>query len=91
MRRIEWTETAREDLVEIYEYIAARNLSAADRLDARIRQVVASLPEFPFAHRPGRVAGTREAVVTPTYIVIYRVDDAIIEITQILHTSRQYP
>jgi plasmid stabilization system protein ParE len=48
------------------------------------------LPDHPFIHRPGRVTGTREAVVHPNYILIYRVAEQI-EILAVLHARQQYP
>jgi toxin ParE1/3/4 len=41
-------------------------------------------------HRPGRDPGTREAVVHPNYLIIYRVGD-VIEILAVLHARQQYP
>lgn len=41
-------------------------------------------------HRPGRVSGTREAVVTPNYVLVYRVTE-IIEVLAALHARQQYP
>jgi toxin ParE1/3/4 len=42
-------------------------------------------------YRAGRVAGTREALVTPNYLVIYRVTANAIEILAVKHTRQQYP
>jgi plasmid stabilization system protein ParE len=49
------------------------------------------LPSHPFMYRPGRVAGTREAVVHPNYILVYRVGEELIEILAVLHARQQYP
>lgn len=42
-------------------------------------------------YRAGRVDGTREAVVHPNYILVYRVGDAAIDILAVLHTRQDYP
>jgi len=42
-------------------------------------------------YRPGLVAGTREIVVHPNYVVIYRVTISAIEIINVLHSRQQYP
>jgi plasmid stabilization system protein ParE len=42
-------------------------------------------------HRNGRVPDTREAIVTPNYILIYRVGTEAIEILNVKHTRQQYP
>ena len=42
-------------------------------------------------HRPGRVTDTREAIVTPNYVMIYRVALDAIEILAVKHTRQQYP
>lgn len=42
-------------------------------------------------YRPGRVAGTREALITPNYVLIYRVHADVIEILNVKHTRQQYP
>lgn len=46
---------------------------------------------MPFMFRPGRVAGTREAVVRPNYLIVYRVGNAAVEVLRVLHARRQYP
>jgi len=85
-----WRAEARADLLAIITYIADRNVPAAERLHAAIEHTAEQLPAHPYIHRPGRVAGTREAVVHPNYILVYRVADAI-EVLAVLHARQQYP
>ncbi|WP_307139206.1 type II toxin-antitoxin system RelE/ParE family toxin [Duganella sp. Leaf61] len=49
------------------------------------------MPQHPYWYRPGRVAGTREIVVHPNYIVVYQVCPNVIEIIAVLHSRQQYP
>jgi len=85
-----WRAEARADLLGIIAYIGERNLSAAERLLAIIEHAAEQLSTHPFMYRPGRVPGTREAVVHPNYIIVYRVGD-LIEILAVLHARQQYP
>jgi toxin ParE1/3/4 len=85
-----WRPEARQDVREIIDYISDHNPAAADRLGDAIEHVADRLPDHPYLHRAGRVPGTREAIVHPNYIVIYRVTD-IIEILAVIHARRQYP
>lgn len=85
-----WRPEARRDLHDIIGYIADRNAPAADRLGTAIRHTAERLPDHPLIHRPGRVPGTREAIVHPNYILVYRVADAI-EVLAVLHARQQYP
>ena len=88
---VHWTERAEEDLMGIVAYIAARNVSAAQRLESALLDTVERITQFPDLYRPGRVTGTREAVVTPNYIVVYAVADDYILVQTILHARQQYP
>lgn len=85
-----WTAEATQDLLHILDYIAERNTAAATRLRAILFETADRLPDHPFLYRPGRVAGTREAIVHPNYILVYRVGDTI-EILSILHARQHYP
>jgi toxin ParE1/3/4 len=41
--------------------------------------------------RPGRAPETREAVVHPNDILVYRVTAEAVEIINLVHARRQYP
>ena len=45
----------------------------------------------PTLYRPGRVQGTREIVVRPNYVVVYRMLRCSAEILRVLHASQQWP
>jgi plasmid stabilization system protein ParE len=63
---IEWTPTARSDLLEILDYIAERNEKAADRLFERIEQDLEHAAEHPYLFKSSeRVPGLREIVTHP--------------------------
>ena len=89
--KLVWRASALSDLTTIISYIADRNLAAAERLQETIENCAERLPEHPFLYRAGRVDGTREAVVHPNYVLIYRVGTDKIEIISVLHSRQQYP
>ncbi len=91
MQHVVWLETASQDLDQILGYIEDRNLLAALNLQESIEHAVSQLPFHPYLYRLGRVAGTRELVVHPNYLVIYRVAASAIEIINVLHARQQYP
>lgn len=86
-----WRETALADLEAIHDYISEWNEPAAERLQDIVEACAERLPEHPFLYRPGRVEGTREAVVHPNYILVYRVTADAVEIVNVIHTRREYP
>jgi toxin ParE1/3/4 len=59
-------------------------------LGAAILHTTNRIAKHPYLYRPGRVAGTREAVIHPNYLLVYRVTETI-EILAILHARQQYP
>jgi addiction module RelE/StbE family toxin len=90
--RIEWTDTARDHLLQLDQYLSERSPSGADRVVDRIYEVVQSLDRFPLTGRQGRVSGTRELVIPATkYIVAYRIVDEVIHILAILHGAQRWP
>jgi len=86
-----WLEPALEQLETILDYIAERNAAAAERLQAAIEACAEGLADRPFLYRPGRVSGTREAVVHPNYILVYRVTADAVEIVNLVHARQEYP
>lgn len=91
MLPVEWRAGARGDLAVIVAYIAERNLDAAQRLKDDIEHAVSQLPVHPYLYRHGRAPGTREIVVHPNYLVVYRVCASVIEVVSVVHARRQYP
>lgn len=87
---VEWRAGALADLLEILEYIDERNPRAADALQNDIENATSALPEHPYLYRKGRIPLTREIVVHPNYLVVYRVTDRI-EIVSVLHARQEYP
>lgn len=91
MLRLIWSAEALDDLEEVIRYIAKRNPAAADRIQAMIEDAAEGLPLHPFMYRAGRVPGTREAVVHPNYLIVYRVGADAIDVVAVLHARQQYP
>lgn len=89
--RLEWRAEARRDLLTISDYISDHNERAANELVERIEACAERLPLFPFLHRPGRVPGTREAVVHPNYVLVYQVNTDAIIVLRVLHARQRYP
>ena len=87
---VEWRPLARAQLSEPLEYISDRNIVAASELYKNIEAAISALPQHPYLYRFGRVPGTREIVVHPNYLVVYRVTDRI-EILTVFHARQQYP
>lgn len=89
--KILWTRLASNDRSKIREYIAKHNLSAAIGMDVRIGESVSGLYDHPEKGPPGRVAGTRELVIHPRFVIVYRIVFDEIHIIRILHTAQQWP
>ena len=88
---VEWSDEAQLDLAEIQFYIEQHDPQAALALRSLIESGAERFPLMPFAFRPGRVPNTREYVVHPNYIVIYRVAVTSIRVLRVLHARQLYP
>jgi toxin ParE1/3/4 len=91
VRNLIWRPSALDQLDSLVGYIAERNLIAAERMESLIHHAAAVIESAPMAGRPGRVAGTREWVVHPNYILIYRVTRTRITILRVLHARQRFP
>jgi addiction module RelE/StbE family toxin len=90
--RIDYAARYFRRIEDIHEQIAVDNPVAAARMVQRIRTAVKRLARFPALGRPGRVASTRELVITGTpYIVPYRVEGDVVQVITILHTAQRWP
>ena len=90
--KIKWLRRALTNLDDLAAYIARDNPKAAASMVVRIMSVVEGLGSHPSLGRPGRVAGTRELVVSGTpFIVPYRVRDQTVEIICVFHSARRWP
>src|SRR5438876_990393 len=91
MKGCEFSPEARDDLQEIWAYIAGDNLAAADRLEADIYKACAMLAQNPrLGHK--RPDLTDEPVlfwlVRGHYLVVYQRETQPLKIVRILHGAR---
>jgi len=90
--RVRWTSPAREQFVSAYEYLAEENRAAAARTADQIWESTQLLARHPRAGREGRVAGTRELVISGTpFVVVYRLERNEVQILAVLHAARKWP
>lgn len=92
MLLIEWTTSAKLDLLEILDFIAERNEKAADLLFERIEQDLEHAAEHPYLFKSSqRVPGLRELVTHPNYIIYYQVTATCIKVVNVVHARREFP
>ena len=91
MFSVVWGAKAHRDVDGMADYISRDNPAAADRITDLIFEAAAGLGVYTRQYRAGREPGTREMVVLPNYILIYRIDLDSIRILRVLHSARQYP
>ncbi|TVS15948.1 MAG: type II toxin-antitoxin system RelE/ParE family toxin [Gammaproteobacteria bacterium] len=89
-RRIVRTRRADEDLIAIWQSIAAEDLAAADRIldaiDARCQQ----LPRHPFSGPAKEDIGRgMRHLVAGHYMILYRIESEIICVVRVLHDRRR--
>lgn len=89
--RIIWAPSAQNERELVFQHVAFDNFEAAVRLDLSFDMSAESLLEFPQKGRVGRLPGTRELVVHPNYILVYRIMPDGIEIARLLHAAQRWP
>ncbi|MCO6392743.1 type II toxin-antitoxin system RelE/ParE family toxin [Aliihoeflea aestuarii] len=87
--RIVRTPAAETDLIDIWIYIAADNIPAADRLLDAIGNRIEQLKSHPFsgAARPD-IAPDARLLPIGNYVVLYRVRADAVEIVRVVHGAR---
>ena len=90
--KVRWTMAAANQLGRIFDYIAASNPGAAERIVRRIRDAILRTSRMPHAGRIGRHEGAREIAVAGTpYLVAYRIVEDAIHVLAILHGAQEWP
>ena len=89
--RVKWRPKAEEDLLGLVAYIAKDNPDAAQALFDEVREKAAQAVKHPALYKIGRMRGTREIVVRPNYVVVYRIADDVLNVIRVLHARQQWP
>jgi toxin ParE1/3/4 len=89
MARVVFTNKAREDLVDIWLHVAEDDEQAADRVLDRLDEAAGHLAEHPEmgAARDDIRHGLRYLISGP-YLLLYRINDAGVEIVRAVHGRR---
>ncbi len=72
-------------------FIAADNVTAGIELDMEFEAKAEIARQRPTLYKAGRVKGTRELVVRPNYVMVYRVLPDAVEVLRVLHAAQQWP
>jgi toxin ParE1/3/4 len=89
---VRWSPEAADDLEQIVRHIQHDSPEVARRVAAIMIDAVGALSVFPKRGRVGRIAGTRELVITALpWIAVYRVRDEAVEIARIYHGAQNWP
>ena len=72
-------------------FIAQDNVTAAIQLDMQFEEKAEIARQRPTLYRTGRVKGTRELIVRPSYVMVYRVLPDAVEFLRVLNTAQKWP
>jgi plasmid stabilization system protein ParE len=89
--KVRWSQTAFNELQDIFEFIACRNRSAAAVVAQRIQDRATMLGEFPLAGPVTDTVGVRAlSVVTHPFVIFYAIDDGSgeVRILSVRHTAQ---
>ena len=91
--RLVWRPMALADRDTIMDYIAQDNPVAAIELDDEFEAKAEQARQRPTLYKTGRVRGTREIVVRPNYVMVYRIEDEgdTLAVLRVLHAAQQWP
>ncbi len=89
--RLEWRPMALEDRAAIMAYIGQDNPAAALQLDEEFEVKAEQARRSPSLYKAGRMQGTREIVVRPSYVMVYQVEAQAVAIVRVLHSAQQRP
>ena len=89
--RLEWRPMALEGRAVIMTYIGHDNPAAALQLDEDFESQAKKVRLSPVLYKAGRMKGTHEMVVRPSYVMVHQVEveveaDAVV-IVRVLHAA----
>lgn len=91
---IRYLPTARQDLLDIFEYICRDNPDAAEALLEQFDRAIANLADHPFLGVIPKDERLRRLdyrmLVVSRYLVFYIVKKNVVQIRRIIHGSRNY-
>ncbi|GHE20378.1 type II toxin-antitoxin system RelE/ParE family toxin [Halomonas urumqiensis] len=91
MMELVWTTEAIQDRDDIYDYIESENPIAALAIDELFSEKATMLLDHSDSGRPGRVSGTRELVIHPSYMLVYDIVGEQVRVLSVVHTARHWP
>lgn len=86
-----WRPRAQKDLLAIIRYIGQDNPLRAESFGKELRAKTKSLESHPLLGRIGQAKNTRELVVHPNYLLIYRVLGNVVDVLRVKHAAQQQP
>lgn len=93
--KIEILQIAREDIGEIFFYIAAESPALALAMTEKITDKIDTLAEFPLIGKivPDNELAKQEyrMLIINSYIVFYKIIDDEVVVYRVLHGMRDYP
>ena len=92
MRRVLIRPQARVDLLEIWHYIAPRNLSAANRLTDALEGAIRGLADMPGkGHLRSDVRDARFRFWSvPPYVIAYTFNEKALTVVRVVHGARDF-
>lgn len=88
--QVVWGDGARLDFDRAIAFLSAKSPAAARRIGDRILDAVTLLELFPEIAPPSKHRGLRQlAVVRSPYLVIYRVQQGVVEIRAVVHARQR--
>lgn len=88
---IRWTPEARQDRINIWDYVVQDDPMAAVRLDELFSESVKRLSSHPNLGQVGIIEGTRELIPHQSYRVVYEIYQETVWILALVHTPRLWP
>ena len=93
MFHVQWTDEAEIDLENILTcHFDGAGARVARVVHDRMREQIETLRHFPERCRIGRVAGTKEYVLSRLpYVAVVQIEGQTVYVLNVIHTARKFP